>query len=127
QMPADADSQLRDTVARLEEAQRNVSTLEGRRQEEASRQRAELEGERLSLGTFEPGSAQDADRCVSLGAEIRRIGEEETRLRDEIFRVRETLAGEGHDPSRLQWLTHRLGRLSETALLRRQSELTIAH
>ena len=129
QMPGDAESQLRDTVARLEEAERNVSTLEGRRQEEASRQRAELESERRSLATFEAGGALEADRCVSLGAEIRRIGEEESRLRDEIFQVRESLAGEGHDPGRLQWLTHRLGRLSEAdhALLRRQSELTIAH
>lgn len=129
QMPGDAESRLRDTVARLDEAQRNVSTLEGRRQEEASRQRAELENERLSLKTFESGGVQEADRCVSLAAEIRRIGEEEYRLRDEIFQLRESLAGEGHDPGRLQWLSHRLGRLSETdhALLRRQSELTIAH
>ena len=129
EMPPDAESQFRDTVARLEEAQRNVSTLEGRRQEEASRQRAELESERQSLATFEGGGAVEADRCVSLGAEIRRIGDEESRLRDEMFQVRESLAGEGHDPERLQWLTHRLGRLSESdhALLRRQSELTIAH
>ena len=129
QMPADAESRLRDTVARLEEAQRNVSTLEGRRQEEASRQRSELESERQSLATFESGGVQEADRCVSLAAEIRRVGEEESRLGDEIYQLRESLAGEGHDPERLQWLTHRLGRLSESdhVLLRRQSELTIAH
>src|SRR5207249_3247460 len=92
QMPPDAESQLRDTVPRLEEAQRNVAAMEGRRQEEASRQRAELESERASLKTFESGTAEDADRCVSLAAEIRRVSEEETRLRDDIFELRESLA-----------------------------------
>ena len=129
EMPADAESQLRDTVARLEEAGRNVAALEDRRQDEASRQRAELENERASLKTFEAGGALEADRCVSLAAEIRRIGEDESRVRNDIFNLRESLAGEGHDPERLQWLTHRLGRLSESdhVLLRRQSELTLAH
>jgi hypothetical protein len=128
-LPADAESQLRDTVARLEEAQRNVQALEGRRQDELSRERAALESERESLKAFEAGGAFEADRCVSLAAEMRRIADDETRLRDDIFNLRESLAGEGHDPERLQWLSHRLGRLGEGdhQLLRRQSELAFAH
>jgi hypothetical protein len=125
----DADSQFRDAVARLEEAQRNVTALEGRRQDEITRERAELESERRSLQAFEAGGGAEADRCVSLAAEMRRGTEEESRLRDEIFNLRESLATEGHDPERLQWLTHRMGKLSEAdhQLLRRQSELALAH
>jgi hypothetical protein len=128
-LPADAESQFRDAVARLEEAQRNVIALESRRQGEVSRERTELESERASLKAFEAGGAAEADRCVTLASELRRSVEEESRLRDEIFNLRETLATEGHDPERLQWLTHRLGRLSESdhQLLRRQSELALAH
>jgi hypothetical protein len=128
-LAADAESQFRDAVARLEEAQNNVTALEGRRQGEVSRERTELESERASLRAFEAGGSAEADRCVSLAAELRRSVEEESRLRDEIFNLRESLATEGHDPERLQWLTHRLGRLSENdhQLLRRQSELALAH
>jgi hypothetical protein len=128
-LAADAESQFRDAVARLEEAQRNVIALEGRRQGEVSRERAELESERASLKAFDAGGAAEADRCVTLASELRRSVEEESRLRDEIFNLRESLATEGHDPERLQWLTHRLGRLSEGdhQLLRRQSELALAH
>ena len=116
-------------MARLEEAQRNVIALEGRRQGEVSKERAELESEHASLKAFEAGGAAEADRCVTLASELRRSVEDESRVRDEIFNLRESLATEGHDPERLQWLTHRLGRLSEGdhQLLRRQSELALAH
>jgi hypothetical protein len=128
-LAADAESQFRDAVARLEEAQRNVIALEGRRQGEVSKERAELESEHASLKAFEAGGAAEADRCVTLASELRRSVEDESRVRDEIFNLRESLATEGHDPERLQWLTHRLGRLSEGdhQLLRRQSELALAH
>jgi DNA repair exonuclease SbcCD ATPase subunit len=127
-LPADAESQLRDAVARLEEAQRNVSALESRRQEEVARERSALESERQSFAAFEGGGVAEADRCVSLAAEMRRMGEEGEGLRDEMFALRESLASQGHDPERLQWLSHRLGRLTESdhALLRRQSELALA-
>jgi DNA repair exonuclease SbcCD ATPase subunit len=127
-LPAEAESQLRDVVARIEEAQRNVSALESRRQEEVARERAALETERQGLAAFEAGGDLEADRCVSLAAELRRVAEEDQRLRDEIFNLRESLASQGHDPERLQWLVNRLGRLTEAdhALLRRQSELALA-
>ncbi len=129
QVPADAESQLRVTVARLESAQKNLAELEAQRSENQTREREQLEEERATLLAFEPGAATDADRCVSLAAELRRVAEEDARLRDEIFTLRESLATEGHDPERLQWLRHRLGGLAEGdhALLRRQSELALAH
>jgi AAA domain-containing protein len=128
-VPAEAEREFRDVVARLEEAHRNLAALEGRRQDEMSRERAALESELASLRSFEAGGTAEADRCVSLAAEIRRSAEEEASLRDELFNLRESLATEGHDPGRLQWLTNRLGRLSEAdhQLLRRQSQLTLEH
>jgi DNA repair exonuclease SbcCD ATPase subunit len=128
-LPAEAESQLRDTVARLEVARGKVSEWETRRQEQITRQRSLLDEERQSLKVFEPGTAADADRCVTLAAEMRRVVGEDERVRDEIFSLRESLATGGHDPERLQWLQHRLGPLTEAdhGLLRRHAELALTH
>ena len=128
-LPAEAEAQLRETVARLEAARSKVTDWEVRRQEQVDRQRRLLEEELRTLQAFEGGSAVDADRCVTLAAELRRVTGEDERIRDDIFNLRETLATGGHDPERLQWLQHRLGRLTETdqAVLRRHAEQTLSH
>jgi len=128
-LPPEAESQLRDAVARLEAAQGKVAEWETRRQEQIARERARLEDECASLRVFEPGTAAEADRCVALAAEIRRVAGEDERLRDEIFNLRDSLSTAGHDPERFQWLQHRLDRLTDAdhALLRRHSELALSH
>lgn len=128
QLPAEAESQLRETVARLEAARGKVSEWETRRQEQITRQRAQWEEELQSLKVFEPGSAGDADRCLTLAAELRRVTAEDERVRDAIFSLRESLATGGHDPERLQWLQHRLGPLTDAdhGLLRRHADLAFS-
>jgi DNA repair exonuclease SbcCD ATPase subunit len=128
-MPADAEAQLREAVAKLDAAQRRLSDFEQERAEETKGERERLEEELASLGPYRSGTAADADRCVSLAAELRRMIEDDTRLRDEVFQLREALASGGHDGDRLQWLNHRLGALGEgnQALLRRQSELALQY
>ena len=75
------------------------------------------------------GTAADADRCMMLAGDLRRMADEETRLRDEVGQLRESLASGGHDGDRLQWLSHRLGVLTDAhqTLLRRQSERALEY
>ena len=128
-LPLDAEGQLRETKAKLEAAQAKLADLEKAHGEELERQRARLEEDLRGLGPFESGSGADADRCVTLAAELRRTAEDDARLRDEVFQLREALASGGHDGDRLQWLGHRLGGLSDAhqGLLRRQSERALEY
>lgn len=128
-VPPDAEGQLREAVAKLGAAEARLADLEKAHGEELERQRAKLRDELQAAGRFESGSAMDADRCVTLAGELRRMSEDDGRLRDDVFQLREALASGGHDGDRLQWLSHRLGTLGDPqqSLLRRQSERALEY
>lgn len=128
-LPVTAEAQFRETVGRYEEQKRNLEALEARRREGIASEREAIEREIGELAAFAKATDEDADRCVALAAELRRVGEEDQKLRDEVFAVRETLAAGGHEPERLQWLHERFGALhaEKQGLLRRQSELQLAY
>jgi DNA repair exonuclease SbcCD ATPase subunit len=127
-LPAGAETDLRESVAKLEEAMRSLDALEARRREEQARERGTLHAEAESLGSYVLCTAADADRAVALAAELRRVEEEDTRLRTDVFGLRDTLAGKGYEPERIQTLTARFEKLGEeqNRLLRSQSELALA-
>ncbi|MBI1799301.1 MAG: AAA family ATPase [Candidatus Eisenbacteria bacterium] len=126
-LPANAEAELRETVARYEEAQRNLETLEARKRDELARERGTLESESASLQAYASCENGDADRFVALAAEIRRIAEEEQRLKSETFSFRDTLAGKGFEPERIQFLMSRFGALPEDQqrLMRNQSGIAL--
>jgi hypothetical protein len=128
-LPANAEAELRETVARYEEAQRSLETLETRRRDEVQKERGALEAEQATLQAYSKGEEGDADRLVALAAEIRRVTEEEQRLRHEAFSHRDTLAGKGYEPERIQFLNARFGGLPERqqTLLRNQSTSALAY
>uniref|UniRef100_A0A832IC75 Rad50/SbcC-type AAA domain-containing protein n=1 Tax=Eiseniibacteriota bacterium TaxID=2212470 RepID=A0A832IC75_UNCEI len=126
-LPPTAEAELRETVAKLEEARRNLQNLEARRAEESARARAAVENEIEELRPYLGCSAEDADRFVALAAELRRVSEEDERLRTDAFRLRDSLAGKGHEPERIQFLQGRFGGLGEAdqKLVRGQAELQL--
>jgi len=128
-LPANAEAELRETVARYEEAQRNLETLESRRRDEVQKERGALETEHATLQAYSKGEEGDADRLVALAAEIRRVTEEEQKVRHEQFSYRDTLAGKGYEPERIQFLTTRFGELPERqqTLLRNQATSALAY
>ncbi|TMQ67836.1 MAG: hypothetical protein E6K78_03405 [Candidatus Eisenbacteria bacterium] len=128
-LPPSVEADFGKAVAGYEEALSRIQALEVRHRDETAREQSQLEHEIAGLAAYASGSAADADRCVSLAAELRRVAAEDTRLRDDIFNLRETLASQGHEPDRLQWLAHRLSRLqpSDHQLLRSQADLALAH
>ncbi len=128
QLPENAESELRETIARLEEAQHNLEALEARRREEQARERTALESEQQGLAAYAQSTPEDADRAVALAAEVRRIADEDSRLRSEVFTLRDMLASRGYEPERIQFLTARFDNLvdDQQRLLRGQSELALA-
>jgi DNA repair exonuclease SbcCD ATPase subunit len=127
-LPANAEAELRETVARHEEALRNLETLDARRKEGQQRERGQLEAEGESLKAYGACGIAEADRLIALAAEIRRLGDEEQRLKSEAFSSRDTLAGKGYEPERITFLTDRFGSLPEheQKLLRDQASLALA-
>ncbi|NOT35311.1 MAG: AAA family ATPase [Candidatus Eisenbacteria bacterium] len=128
-LPVTSEASLRETVGRYEEAKRNLEALEARRREEISRERESLTRELADLEVYAKLPAGDADRCVTLASELRRISEDDERLREEVFTLRDGLASSGHEPERLQWLQERFGSLpaERVAVLRRQSDMQLAY
>jgi DNA repair exonuclease SbcCD ATPase subunit len=128
-LPANAEAELRETVARLEEAQRNLEQLEARRDEERAREREELETELSSLKSYANCSAEDADKLVAMASEIRRLSEQDSRARNTVFELRDSLAGQGHVPERLQFLSSRFKTLGENKqkLLRGQFDMQLQY
>ncbi len=124
-----AEAEFRETVGRHEEQQRALEVLETRRREGIAGERERIEREVGELTAFVKGSEADADRCVALAGELRRVGEEDRRLRDEMSAVRDRLAAGGHEPERLHWLQERFGAMpsERQQLLRQQSELQLAY
>jgi len=127
-MPANAEADLRETVAKHEEAMRSLETLETRRKEEQARERGGLAAESQALSTYSKCEPEDADRAITLAAELRRVGDEDQKLRTEVFGLRDALASRGYEPERIQQLGVRFQRLSpdQQRLLRSQSDLALA-
>jgi DNA repair exonuclease SbcCD ATPase subunit len=128
-LPRNAETEFRETVARHEEAARNLGTLETRRKEELAREREKREADLGGLAAYANASAEDADRCVALASELRQVAEEDASMRTAVFTLRESLASQGHDPERIQHLTARFGGRTEAEqrLLRSHSERALVY
>jgi DNA repair exonuclease SbcCD ATPase subunit len=128
-LPHTTEAELRETVARHLEAKRNLESLDARRRQVTSRAREAAEAEMAQFAALQDFTAQEADRCVALAADLRRVAAEDRRLRDEAFRSRDRLAAKGFDPGRMQWLTQRFGGLAPDRLkvLREQSGVALAY
>ena len=128
-LPKNAEVELRDTVARLEEAQRNLEQLEARRDEERARERESLQAELESLKAYASCTAEDADKLVAVASEIRRLAEQDSRARSTVFELRDSLAGQGHVPERLQFLSSRFKTLPEgkQKILRGQFDMQLQY
>jgi len=61
-LPANAEAELREAIARQEEAKRNIENLEARRRDELAKEREAIAREREELAAFEAFAAEDADR-----------------------------------------------------------------
>lgn len=127
-LPPNAEADLRETVARFEEAQRNLDTLETRRREEMARERRGIEAQLSSLKPYADYSEDEANRCVAIASELRRMTLDEAQLRQEVFTLRDQLASVGYEPERIQYLTGRFASLPEDnqKLLRQQQQLNLA-
>jgi hypothetical protein len=128
-IPATAEADLREIVVRYEEAQHGLQALEQRRREQQVKKQAEFESELHGLARYSQCTPEDADRCVGLASELQRIMNEDSRLRDEAFHLRDALAGQGHMPDRIQFLTGKFGDLTEEQqrTIRGQSDLALAY
>ncbi len=127
-LPAHAEAEMRDAVARLEEAQLNLGTLESRRADEIGRERSGVEDEMRALQPYEGITEEDANVCVGVAAELRRLALEDAEHRSKVFELRDELAAEGYEPERIQFLTARFSGLPEDQirLLRQQGDVNLA-
>ena len=128
-VPENAEAELSRTVGQLEQAQRNLEALESRHRDEQARERGALEIELANYETVASSTSADADKLVSLAAEMRRVAEEDGRQRAEVSDLREQLAGKGIDPERLRTLNKRFDGLDDGSLqlLRGQSEVGLVY
>jgi hypothetical protein len=128
-LPSNAEADLRETVARLEGAQKSLEQLEARRDEERAREREQLVTELTSLKAYDACTAEDADKLVAMASEIRRLSEQDSRARSAVFELRDSLAGQGHVPERLQFLSSRFKTLPEAKqkLLRGQFDMQLQY
>lgn len=128
QLPVNAEADLRETIAQHDAALENLATRDARRQEEQGRRRGESEATLESLKAYEGCSTEDADRLVALAAELRRLAEDEERLRGEVAGLRDSLDQRGYEPGRVEALVARFGALDEDQqkLLGGQAALALA-
>ncbi len=126
-LPANAEGELRDTIARHEEAARGIEGLESRRRDELAREREAIAAERRELAAYDNFSPEEADRCVAQAAELRHLLMQDALLRHQVFELRDGLAGKGYEPEQAQFLQARFGSLppENIRLLRQQSELNL--
>lgn len=127
-LPANAESDLRETVARHEEALRNLEALETRRREELAKERSAIETELEGARSYDGYAPDEADACLSLASDLRRVALDDQQLRHEVFVLRDGLAAQGYEPERIQFLTARFGALPEdhSRLLREQAQVGLA-
>ena len=128
-VPENAEAELSQTVGQLEQAQRNLDALESRHRDEQARERGALEVELEKFKTVASSTAADADRLIALASEMRRVAEEDGRLRAEVSSRREQLAGKGIDQERLRALNKRFDSIEDESLqlLRGQSEVGLVY
>jgi DNA repair exonuclease SbcCD ATPase subunit len=126
-LPPNAEGELRETIARFEEAIRGIDGLEARRRDELARERESIARERVELAAYDTFTPEDADRCVAQASELRHLLMQDALLRHQVFELRDVLAGKGHEPEKIQFLQQRFGTLpSESVrLLRQQAELNL--
>jgi hypothetical protein len=126
-LPPNAEADLRDTVARFEEAQVNLDTLATRRNAEIGEEQSAVERELTSLTPYESYSEDDVNRCIAIAADLRRIALEDASHRRQVFELRDQLASQGYEPERIQFLTARFGSLPEgqQRALRGQSDANL--
>ena len=127
-LPANAESELRETIARHEEATKNLETLDTRRREEMEKERRSIEAQLHSLKPYADYSEDEANQCVSIGSEMRRLMIDDARLRNDVFTLRDQLAGDGYEPEHIQFLSTRFGALPDTQLrlLRQHGSMSLA-
>ena len=128
-VPATAEAELRETIARHDEALRNIEGLESRRREELAKEREAIAREREELAAFEVFSAEDADRCVGQAAELRNLDMQEALLRHQVQELRDTMGSKGYEPEKSEFLQRRFGNLPPDAgrMLKRQTELNLQY
>ena len=126
-LPPNAEGELRETIARHEEAARGIEGLETRRRDELAREREAIAHERKELTEYDSFTAEDADRCVAQAAELRNLLMQDALLRHQVFELRDAVAGRGHEPEQIQFLQQRFAGLppESVRLLRQQSELNL--
>ena len=126
-LPLNAEGELRDTIARHEEAVRGIEGLESRRRDELAREREAIARERRDLSAYDEFTSEDADRCVSQASELRQILLQDAVLRHQVFELRDVLASKGYEPEQIQFLQQRFGDLppESVKLLRQQAELNL--
>jgi len=122
-----AEAELRETIAQHEAALKSIEALESRRRDELNREREAIARERRELAAYDSFTPEDADRCVAQASELRHLIMQDALLRHQVFELRDTLVGKGHEPDKIQFLQQRFGRLPEphVRLLRQQAELTL--
>lgn len=127
-LTAESELELRDTITRHQEAVRNIETLEQRHKDQQVKERQRIEASLDEVRAVVHCTNEDADRCVALASELQRITGEDSRLRDEAFHLRDTLAGQGHLPERIQFLSGKFEGLTEDQqrVIRGQSDLALA-
>jgi hypothetical protein len=126
-LPPNAEGELRETIARHEEAIRGIDGLEARRRDELARERESIARERAELAAYDTFTPEDADRCVAQASELRHLLMQDALLRHQVFELRDVLAGKGHEPEKIQFLQQRFGALpaDSVRLLRQQAELNL--
>lgn len=122
-----AEGELRETIARYEEALRGIDGLESRRRDELAREREGIARERQELAAYDAFTPEDADRCVAHASELRHLLMQDALLRHQVFELRDVLASKGHEPEKIQFLQQRFGDLppESVQLLRQQAELNL--
>jgi DNA repair exonuclease SbcCD ATPase subunit len=127
QMPANIETELRETVTRFEEGQRNLETFEARRREEWGAERQQIEAVLAERRAFDAFSEDDARRCDALAVDLRRVAVEDAHQRHQVFVLRDQLAAQGYDPERIQFLSGRFGAMPEEQqrLLRAQNDSSL--
>lgn len=127
QMPANIETELRETVTRFEEGQRNLETFEARRREEWGAERQQIEAVLAERRAYDAFSEDDARRCDALAVDLRRVAVEDAHQRHQVFVLRDQLAAQGYDPERIQFLSGRFGAMPEEQqrLLRAQNDSSL--
>ncbi len=127
-VPQNAEAELRDAISRHEEGQLNLETLESRRHDEIGRERALVEQGLKSLEAFEGYTDEDANACVAVAADLRRLALEDATHRRQVFDLRDQLASQGYEPERIQFLTARFSGLpdDQQRILRQQTDVNLA-